>query len=318
MKEGWQEIPREHRHLRAEDPRRFLARYLRNVADRRREEDYFSAQVMRQSIDWLVDNHKQQPFFLWIDCFDPHEPWDPPERYYEQYAPPGYDGPWLIAPWMISVDANDFTADEIAHIKALYAGEITFLDAWLGRLLDVIWELGLHEDTLILVTSDHGTQLGEHGTISKTGSLRHTNYREKVRVPGILYHPDADKGRRVSQLVWTPDLMPTMLDLLGVQIPETVHGTPQPWIVRGPPEEGEGREIVISGHHGRTHWRVTDGRWAYVSCDQPELYDLQADPGEQQNVLAQHPDQADRLQAEIEAFNEHAKTLTPPHPGENP
>jgi len=309
MKAGWQEIPRERRHLRAQDPCKYLARYLRNVADREREEDYFTAQVLQRSIDWIVGNH-QRPFFLWIDCFDPHEPWDPPQRCYQEYAPADYDGPWLIAPWLISVAASDFSEPEIAHMKALYAGEITFLDEWIGRLLDTVWELGLAEDTMILFTSDHGTQLGEHGTISKTPLVDHTNYREKVRVPGILYHPDAPKGRRVEQLMWTPDLMPTLLSLLDVEIPETVHGVPQPWIVTG--EEGKGREYVISGHYARTFWRVTDGMWSYVSCDEPELYDLRADPGEQTNVTAQHPGEAQRLQAAIDAFDEQAEGLYPP------
>lgn len=309
LKQGWQAIPAARRHLKVEDPRPHLAQYLRNVSDRRREGDYFTAQVMQHSIDWLVGNHKQRPFFLYIDCFDPHEPWDPPPRYYERYAPPGYDGPWLIAPWLISVAADDFTGDEIAHMRALYAGEITFLDAWLGRLLDTVWDLGLAEDTVILFTSDHGTQLGEHGTISKTDALRHTNFREVVRIPGILYHPAAPRGRRVEQLMWTPDLMPTLLDLLQVEVPASVHGQAQPWIASG--EEGEGRPYVVSGHHGRSHWRITDGEWSLISWNAPELYDLSADPGEQENVVAAHPAQAQQLEAAIDAFRAHCATLYP-------
>jgi len=309
LKAGWRDIPRERRHLRLKDPRVMLGRYLRNVADRECEDDYFTAQVLQRSIDWIQGNHMQQPFFLWIDCFDPHEPWDPPEHYYLKYAPPGYDGPWLIAPWLVSVAADDFTEGEIAHMKALYAGEITFLDTWIGRLLDVVWDLGLAEDTIILFTSDHGTQFGEHGTISKTGILRHTNYRDKVRVPGIVHHPEAQKGRRIEQLIWTPDLMPTLLTLLGIELPETVHGVPHPWIVSE--GEGKGREVVISGHYARGHWRATDGTWSYVAGDEPELYGLEADPGEQRNIIAQYPEQAQRLQAAMDAFNERAKELYP-------
>ena len=306
MKVGWRNIPPERRHLRSADPAQMLGRYLRNVSDRQGEEDYFTAQVVQRSIDWIAGNHKQKPFFLWIDCFDPHEPWDPPPRYYERYAPADYDGPMLIAPWLISVDAGDFTQAEISHMKALYAAEVTFLDAWLGRLFDAIWDLGLAEDTMILFTSDHGTQHGEHGTISKTATLRHTNFMEKVRVPGILYHPQASPGRRIEQLMWTPDLMPTLLALLDIPSPHTVHGEPQPWIVDG---QGQGREYVISGHHAHDHWRVTDGSWSYVACERPELYDLRADPGEQRNVISRHPAEGRRLQAFIDAFNARAKDL---------
>jgi arylsulfatase A-like enzyme len=310
MKAGWEQIPRERRHLRAEDPGRYLARYLRNVAERREEGDYFTARVLQRSIDWLKAHRKQRPFFMWIDCFDPHEPWDPPERCYEPYAPAGYDGPWLIAPWLISVAASDFTAVEIDHMRALYAAEITFLDEWVGRLLDTVWGLGLEEDTIILFTSDHGTLIGEHGTISKTPLARHTNYRETVRVPGILYHPGGPAGRRVSELTWTPDLMPTLLSLLDVEVPESVHGEPQRWLVTG--EQGKGRAAVISGHYQQTYWRVTDGVWSYVSCDEPELYDLRVDPGEQNNVIAEHLDEAEDLEDEIEAFKEQAAALRVP------
>ncbi len=309
MKAGWRDTPRERRHLRLEDPTKMLAQYLRNVADRKSERDYFTAQVFQRSIDWLKGNYEQSPFFLWIDSFDPHEPWDPPKRYYEKYAPAGYNGPWLIAPWLISVAPEDFTEEEIAHMKALYAGEVTFLDAWVGRLLNAVWDLGLAEDTIILFTADHGTQFGEHGTISKSPMIRHTVYKELARIPGIFYHPHGKKGCRIGQLMWTPDIMPTLLTLLGIALPENVHGTPQPWIISD--EAGEGREYAVSGHYGQKDWRATDGKWSYIASEEPELYHLEADPDEQRNVIAQYPKQAQRLQGAIEAFLEQAKQLHP-------
>ena len=112
--------------------------------------------------------------------------------------------------------------------------------------------------------------------------------------------------------MWTPDLMPTLLALLDIPSPHTVHGEPQPWIVDG---QGQGREYVISGHHAHDHWRVTDGLWSYVACERPELYDLRADPGEQCNVISQHPAEGRRLQAFIDAFNARAMDLAPPDEG---
>src|SRR5207302_858847 len=105
--------------LREEE--RVVTQYLRNVAGRKVEEDYFCAQTMRAATAWLEKSHKRQPFFLYVDTFDPHEPWDPPKSYVEKYDP-GYNGEEVIYPrydrW------QDFLSRrELKHCRALYAGE---------------------------------------------------------------------------------------------------------------------------------------------------------------------------------------------------
>src|SRR5438270_844814 len=89
----------------------------------------------------VMDNrhHARAPFFMHLDVFDPHEPWDPPRHYVDLYDP-GYDGPGIINP--ITGDANRYSAAELRHIRALYAGEVTMVDRWLGWLLEAVDSLG--------------------------------------------------------------------------------------------------------------------------------------------------------------------------------
>ena len=140
--------------------------HLRNVSSRCSESDHFVAQTMTAATKWLELNYNQHDkFFLHVDTFDPHEPWDPPRWYVDMYDP-GYDGEEVVYP--VYGPSHYLTEDELNHCRALYAGEVTMVDRWVGMLLRQVEDLGLLEDTAIVFTSDHGFYLGEHGLIGKS------------------------------------------------------------------------------------------------------------------------------------------------------
>jgi arylsulfatase A-like enzyme len=152
-------------------PEDTVPQYLRNVAARRREEDWFPARTMRAAADWLEEGvgdglgRADRPFFLYVDTFDPHEPWDPPAHYLALYER-DYRGESVIYP---RYDRCDYlSAEELAHCRALFAGEVSLVDRWVGHLVDTIDRLGLRETTAVFFLADHGFYLGEHGYIGKS------------------------------------------------------------------------------------------------------------------------------------------------------
>ena len=138
------------------------ARYKRNTAHFRLEEDYFAPQVFRKASEWLERNRTLKDFFLMLEVFDPHEPFDPPFPYNEMYNP-GYSGQSFI--WPTYGKSDLYSEEELKQIRSLYAGEVTMVDRWLGYFIDTVKHLGLMDDTMIIVTTDHGHLFGEHGMI---------------------------------------------------------------------------------------------------------------------------------------------------------
>jgi arylsulfatase A-like enzyme len=227
------------------NPDHAVVQYLRNVADRQREEDYFVARTMRAAARWLEENHLRQPFLLYVDTFDPHEPWDPPQHYVDLYDP-GYEGEEVIYP---RYDTIDYLSEaELRHCRALYAGEVTMVDTWFGYLLERLEALGLMDSTAVIVTSDHGFYLGEHGYIGKAlirvGFQYLPLYPEVAAVPLLVYVPGASGGQRLDALAQSVDLFSTILELLGVDVPDTARGHSLL-----PPMRGDGeipRELAIA------------------------------------------------------------------------
>ena len=190
---------------------RVFEQYLRNTSSFEGEEDYFAPRVAQEAVRWLeyqvAARGQKDRLFLWVDFFDPHEPWDPPDPWRSMYDP-DYEGQELIDPVPGEVDGY-ITPRELEHTMALYAGEITFLDKWVGIPLDRIRDLGLWDDTLLMLTSDHGEPFGEHGYVRK---VRPYSYEELVHIPWIVRHPEGcGAGKRFDALVQTTDLMPTIL-----------------------------------------------------------------------------------------------------------
>jgi len=140
--------------------RALLTRYFANQGRRRAEKDYLAPRVFREAMQWLEENQKVEKFFLLVDSFDPHEPWDPPRKYVNLYDR-GYEGREIITP---RYGPSDYLSEaELKHMRALYAGEVTMVDRWLGLFLERARELGMLEDTLLIVTSDHGEAFGRRG-----------------------------------------------------------------------------------------------------------------------------------------------------------
>jgi len=188
-----------------------LEQYLRNRSWWKGEEDCFVAQVVKAGIKWLesqIAQGRTDRLFLWLDCFDPHEPWDPPSPYNRMYDP-DYQGKDIIHPIPREVKGY-LSEEEVKHIRALYAGEVTLVDKWVGIFLDEVRKLGILDSTLLIFVSDYGEPLGEggwgHGIIRKA---RPWPYEELTHIPFILRHPDGvGKGKRVKGFVHTCDVMP--------------------------------------------------------------------------------------------------------------
>jgi len=218
------------------------------------------------------------------------------------------------------------TPEEVKHTLALYAGEVTFVDKWVGVLLDRIRDLGLYDNSLIMFTTDHGEPFGEHGIIRKA---RPWCYEELCHIPWLIRHPEGTgAGSRFGSFVQTPDLMPTVLDALGIPpkltLPYTApvkHTFPQDIVVRKQDinltgksllpmmrgEEETVHDFAVSAHHG-SQWAIRTADWTYLynlrGARPNELYDRRGDPAEQRNVIEEHREAADALELTLRRFAE--------------
>src|SRR5262249_18018599 len=152
----------------------------------------------------------------YLDTFDVHEPWDPPRWYVDLYDP-GYEGDEPVYPRYDR--AGYLTEAELRHVRALYAGEITMMDRWVGRVLEKVRDLGLWDQTCIVFMADHGWYFGEHGYIGKHTVLDRRAgwplYQEVAHIPMLVRVPGLPPGR-CDALCQPADLLPTLCELAGI------------------------------------------------------------------------------------------------------
>ncbi len=282
-----------------------LEQYLKNISqwDWENDENHFVAQVVKEGIDWLSSQRKRDRLFLWLDCFDPHEPWDPPTSYVKMYDP-DYRGKEIIDPVPGLIEGY-LTEEELKHIKALYAGEVSLVDKWVGIFLDELKRSGFFENSLIIFMSDHGEPFGEHGIIRK---CRPWPYQELACIPFILRHPEIGHGKRIDALVQTPDLMPTILDFLSIPTSDKIHGKSVLPLVSRKMEKL--RDYAYVGFYSRC-WCIKSDEWSYMFWFKsklhpdiwpPQLYNLKEDPGEKKNVIKEYPEVVEKLELELRRF----------------
>ncbi len=275
--------------------------YFRNNRHRYLEAQWPSPRVFKAAGDFVEMNHERGRYFLWVDSFDPHEPWDPPDHYVALYGDPNFDRENPLIGWERLADLSDA---ELAHLRAKYAGEVSMVDRHFGRFMDRLEASGRAEDTAVIVTSDHGTKIGQHGSIGKAYPL----YEEVAHVVMMVRWPGAEPGRRAG-IVQPADIMPTVLDLLGQESPDSVQGWSFAEAITGSGDAG--REVAISGraedlrHADNAVITVQDARWCLLDSAAPskrELYDKESDQMEEHNVIDQHPAEVERLHAALIAF----------------
>ncbi|XDZ66614.1 sulfatase-like hydrolase/transferase [Alphaproteobacteria bacterium LSUCC0684] len=218
------------------------------------EVDYCAPQLFALADEFLHRNHHAKNWLLQLECFDPHEPFHAPSRFRELYKTQ-YEGP--ILDWPI-YDRVTETPEEIAELRANYSALVTMTDEYFGRLLDFFDEKNLWADTALVLTTDHGFLLGEHDWWAKN---RMPVYDEIAHIPLMIYHPDFANmgGSRNSALTQTTDIMPTMLDMAGIPIPDDVTGHSLMPVLQGQKSK---RESVIFGYFGAAV-NVCDGRYSY-------------------------------------------------------
>ena len=199
----------------AETRQNVLHTYVRANRGREREEDWNVAKLFNTGAKFVRDNAGRDNFFLWLDCFDPHEPWDSPPEYVLKYdKTPGYDGRIDPRAFLHHHDKNNLSPALIARHKAMYAAKVSWMDRWLGELLAALDESGLSDSTALVVTSDHGTTLNERPGFGK----RFPAWESEGHVPLMISAPGCGTGRS-DMFVQPQDIFATILGLAGAERP---------------------------------------------------------------------------------------------------
>lgn len=237
------------------------------------------ADTLRVGQKWL-DAEGKRPFFFFLHLYDPHTPYTPPEPYFSRY-------------------------------RNHYDGEIAYVDSVVGDLIADLKRRGVYDDALIILLSDHGEGLNEHGE-EEHGLLL---YREELQVPLMVKLPQQrKKGATVETPVQLVDVFPTILERTATPMPSTGHRVGQSLLafLGGGPT----RPIYAETYYPRFHFgwseahSLIDGDDHYIRVPRPELFDLAADPGEKKNVLEENRRATMKLRAAIEPFVKEAETPT--------
>jgi len=268
----------------------------------RLESETFPSQTGQMAIKWLEENYDYSPFFLWVDFFDPHEPWDPPEYMVKRYTP-DYDGIPMLHPNYGRSDA--YTEAELLNLRAHYCAEAELVDRWIGRILQKIDDLQLWENSVVIVTTDHGMSIGEHertgkSNISENDSRYWPLYPEISHIPFLISVPKIPGGKSLDIMAQPIDFLPTVCELAEVEVnpPDPFDGKSFAECIRN--GSGHHRDVVICGCHtiskeigsvpakASTPFIITS-KWGYAPVGAngtPELYDLTIDPMAENNIAS--------------------------------
>ncbi|MHC4983044.1 MAG: sulfatase [Planctomycetota bacterium] len=267
-------------------------------ANRRRKtlDDWNCMKLFRTASQFLRDNAGRENFFLWADCFDPHEPWDAPPEFMKMYVKtPGYDG--MIDPRSFTFrNQTDVPEEAQNRVKAAYAAKVSWVDHCLGVFLDTLDQTGLSKNTAVVLTADHGTNVGERGKFGKGWGI----YESVCHTPFIVRIPGGGSGR--SDIIVQPqDIFATVMAIAGLETPGELDSHD---VVAAARDDRRPRDIAISGTAAAAWNRpqrtalfgAFDGQWCMEVAARAE--DCRLVPaGSVEDVAAQHPDVVDRLHA---------------------
>lgn len=268
---------------------------------------YWTGQM---AVDFLTKYDRPEPFMLKVSFARPHSPYDPPKRFWDMYndadMPAPHVGDWaerhapVDEPFSTTLWHGDLGVEQAKRSRRGYYGSISFIDEQIGRILTVLENRGMLENTFIIFSTDHGDMTGDHHLWRKSYAYEasaHVPYL--VRLPGCMGMSDR-RGRTIAQPVELRDFLPTFLDLAGAKIPEYLDGKSLLPLLRG---QTDGWRPYIDLEHDvcysqQNHWNaLTDGQFKYIfhAYDgEEQLFDLRNDPGETRD-LAREPAHASTL-----------------------
>ena len=225
-----------------------------------------------------------QPFFMLVDNYDPHEPWDPPQKYVDLYSD-GFDGPEPVT--SSSGSSEWLTEAQLERMHARYSAEVTMTDHWLGHFLDKAQGLGILDNTMLILLSDHGHAFGEHGYAGKVVSAL---YPELMDTVFFIRHPGGKGADQTSDhYASTHDVAPTILGAMGLQPHPQMGGQDLSVMLDG--KEPGARPHFTAGYHD--HVWARDDKYAMFSLyngADPHLFDLENDPKMDKNIASSNPD----------------------------
>jgi len=277
--------------------------------------------------DWIAGGRRRRaPFFLFVNCTEPHLRCWPPQPYRKRFLPRGVSDKEALAveqtSWKIATGVSENSPRQWRILKALNDGCTATLDARIGMFVRDLRESGILDDTLLVITSDHGDELGEHPPFM---SHVMTVYDTVVRVPLVMRYPEAlPHGKKLRRFTQTLDLFPTIMELLGVRrkaVLEELQGVSVLNALRG-----KGYRTWALAEHDRplqvmeryaSACPQADLRWTdrslkayykgshkyiWASNGADELYDLSKDPVERRNLAARDPRRVEKMKRELEAL----------------
>jgi choline-sulfatase len=252
-------------------------------ADRYHSVERRGAEVVARALTWL-NKHPKGPFFLWVHLYDAHDPYDPPEPYKTKYA------------------------------SALYDGEIAYADSCVGKLLTQLKARGLYNGAMIAVMADHGEALGDHGEETHGIFL----YDETIHVPLVIKFPapasakKQPEGKRIDARVGLVDVMPTMMQVVGIPVPSEVQGESLLGLISPNDNSAvpQDRNAYAESDYGLTAYgwswlrALRTGRYLYVDAPRPELYDQIADQKAEHDLSSASKAVTTTLAGQLDVFRE--------------
>lgn len=243
--------------------------HFEQQADQFQANERRADQTTRLALDWL-ENQKRENFFLFLHYYDPHTDYDPPEPFASKFA------------------------------DNLYAGEIAYTDHYIGKLLQKLKLLDIFDSSLIIITSDHGEMLAEHGEDEHGYFI----YQSALKVPLIFKLPGQHTPQRIKDIAGLVDIVPTVCGLLGIAPPTPLHGRDLLPRLQNTGVASEERHIYAESlyptkYGGNSLLGLVGRRYKYIQTTRPELYDLQLDTAESENLIESRPHLAAELRQRL-------------------
>ena len=266
---------------------------LANVQDWRKESDWFAPRTFGAAARWLETNGRDQKFLIVIDEFDPHEPWNPPKEYLDLYFDrDSYKGRRIIP---TVGGPNEFGEGELEYTLASYAGEVSHCDKYVGVLMDKLKEMGLWDDTVVALVSDHGHNIMDHGIMHK---IPEHMYNELMDLVYIIKSPNGEnKGQECDAYVAHHDIPVTLMEMAGIKPPTGLDGA-NVW--RWASGEKQTRDYATCIFYP---WLWTkDSQYVYmtdIEKTREKLYDIRVDPKETVDISTSKPEICEKLRARL-------------------